>query len=86
MTCNFIPQEDLEEQKQKKEIQARIEAGEKKKKLQRKQNLKFTCPYGCGTTFFSYRYDGAKKHLLSCKDKDDAKMVSYMKEKNLMKH
>ena len=61
-----------------------MHAGEIKKKQLKKDREGFSCPYGCGQTYATYKYAGARKHLTTCDLQDEVKMIAYMKEKNML--
>ena len=89
-TCAHLPQINREDKDRDNDIRKRMEEGAKKKAEKRSQFVKFFCPYvdvatgkSCGQYYYSFKYDGAKKHLVNCVHYDAALFTKYIKEKNI---
>ena len=62
----------------------------KEKKEKREKFIKFQCPYTdvatgqkCPQSYFSFKYEGAEKHLTSCIHFDAGVFAAYIKEKGI---
>ena len=67
-----------------------MEAGAIKKKTAREKFIRFTCPYidplskkPCPQKYFSFKYEGAQKHLVNCVHYDAERFSKYVADKGI---
>ena len=67
-----------------------MEAGALKEKQMREKYIKFECPYidpltnkGCPQKYFSFKYEGAQKHLVNCVHYNVERFSKYVVEKGI---
>ena len=67
-----------------------MEAGALKKKKLREKFIKFECPYvdpltnkRCPQKYFSFKYEGAQKHLINCLHYNAERFSKYVADKGI---
>ena len=87
--CQHVPERSESDRKLFEQVKKLKAEGKKIKAEKDKKKMKFECPYfdpltsnPCGTTYSTYRYPGAIKHLRTCSFKDgpgnQARLKAYL--------